>query len=115
MHVFLSLASGSLLSVGQLRDVGCYALFHKDFVNIFYNNHLVLSGIRTDQTNGLWSITPTPSPHPSSELCNNISIEDIPYVCNVLTPHDNMTEKIKFLQVSMEYPTNHYFYRSQQE
>ena len=105
MHVFPSLASGSLLSVGQLCDVGCYAVFHKHFVKIFYNNHLILSGSRTDKTNGLWSIAPTPSPHPGSELCNNISTNDIPYVCNVLTPHNNMTEKIKFLQASMGYPT----------
>ena len=109
MHVFPSLASGSLLSVGQLCDVGCYAVFYNHFVNIFYNNHLILSGSRTDKTNGLWSIAPTPSPHHSSELCNNISTNDIPYVCNVLTPHNNMTEKIKFLQASMGYPTNRLF------
>ena len=105
VHVFPFLASGSLLSVGQLYDVGCYAVFHKHFVKIFYNNHLILSGSRTDKTNGLWSIAPTPSPRLSSELRNNISTNDIPYVCNVLTPHNNMTGKIKFLQASMGYLT----------
>ena len=43
-----------------------------------------------------------------SEICNAVRIEDTPstsYICNVLTLHDNMTEKIKFLQAAMGYST----------
>ena len=48
---------------------------------------------------------PTPFPRPSSKICNNRSTDDIPYEYNVLTPHDNITEKVKFLQAAMGYPT----------
>ena len=60
------------------------------------------------QMNALWSISPTLILLSSSDLCNSISTEDTQftsYVCNVLTPYDNMTEKINFLQAAMGYRT----------
>ena len=48
-HVFPSLASGSLISVGVLCDAGCIATFGKNFVNITLNGETVLSGVRTDR------------------------------------------------------------------
>ena len=53
VHVFPSLASGSLLSIGQLCDVGCHAYFHKNIVKVIYKNNIILSGTRTHRTNGL--------------------------------------------------------------
>ena len=46
-HIFLSLASGSLYSVGQLFDNGCEAYFNKNICAITKNGKLVLSGTRT--------------------------------------------------------------------
>ena len=113
VHVFPSLASGSLLSIGQLCDVGCHAYFHKNNVKVIYQNNIILSGTRTSQTNGLWSISIPPSSISKIPACNGITptatvnnkLPENLYACNVLTPHDNKTETIKFLQASMGYPT----------
>ena len=46
-HIFLSLASGSLYSVGQLCEDGCDAYFNKNICTIKTNWNLVLSGTCT--------------------------------------------------------------------
>jgi hypothetical protein len=57
-HIFPSLTSGSLLSIGQLCDYGCDVNFNKLNVTIHHGLDLVLKGVRCPN-NGLWSI-PTP-------------------------------------------------------
>ena len=52
-HIFSSLASGSLYSVGQLCDDGCEAYLDKDVCRITKNGLLVLSGTRTPNSR-LW-------------------------------------------------------------
>ena len=46
-HIFSSLASGSLYSVGQLCDDGCEAYFNKTSCTITKKGKLVLSGTHT--------------------------------------------------------------------
>ena len=45
----------SLLSIGQLCNDDCIALFHKKFLHIYKNNKLILRGNR-NQLDGLWDI-----------------------------------------------------------
>jgi hypothetical protein len=53
-----NLTSGTLVSVGQLCDNGCQALFHQHSVTIFYDNRPVLYGTRPG-LRSLWTLTPS--------------------------------------------------------
>ena len=53
-HIFPHLASGSLLSIGQLCDAGCTALFETHKLYIFHNGKIILQGTR--QPSKLWTI-----------------------------------------------------------
>jgi hypothetical protein len=60
-HLFPALSSGALLSIGQLCDHGCQAVFNASTVNIIKNHKTVLQGQR-NPTNGMWVIQlPTPA------------------------------------------------------
>eukprot|EP00978_Attheya_sp_CCMP212_P035592 scaffold155660_cov58-Attheya_sp.AAC.4 len=66
-HIFPSLTSGSLLSIGQLYDHDdCDVNFNKLNVTIHHGLDLILKGVRCPD-NGLWSI-PTPPIHQSTKL-----------------------------------------------
>jgi hypothetical protein len=54
-HLFPALSSGALLSIGQLCDHGCQAIFNVSTVEIIKNNKSTLKGHRTP-TNGMWLI-----------------------------------------------------------
>ena len=45
----------SLLSIGQLCDHGCIAMFTKDDLQVFQNKKIVLQGYR-NSTDGLWDV-----------------------------------------------------------
>ena len=117
VHVFPSLASGSLLSIGQLCDFGCHAIFHKNAVQRIYNNNVILTGTRSVASNGLWivnvnrpSFDEIPScnilaPAHTNERCSDVFATE-KYFSNVLTPHNNsIQERVIFLQATMGYPT----------
>ena len=53
-HIFSSLASGSLLSIGQLYDHGWSAYFDKTKLYIMYNGHIIMQG--SCGPTKLWSI-----------------------------------------------------------
>ena len=53
-HVIPNLSSASLLSIGQLCDDDCLALFNKEKVFIFQQNKLILKGKRK-HSNGMWT------------------------------------------------------------
>ena len=55
-HLFSSLASGNLLSIGQLCDNGCTAHFTKDTATISFRDQPILRGTRNSQTK-LWHLT----------------------------------------------------------
>jgi hypothetical protein len=48
------LRTGTLVSLAQLCDDDCIAVFSKFDVKILKNNQVIITGVRTD--NGLWSI-----------------------------------------------------------
>ena len=54
-HVFPSLTSASLISIGQLCDDGCTAILNDKALTIYKNGHPVLRGIR-NLVDGLWDI-----------------------------------------------------------
>jgi hypothetical protein len=58
-HIFDSLKSGSLISLGQLCDDDCVALFTKYDVKIYKNGQVIIVGKR-NAANGLWNIPLAP-------------------------------------------------------
>jgi hypothetical protein len=58
-HIFEDLKSGSLISIGQLCDDDCVALFSKYNVQIIKNGQVIIVG-RRNSTNGLWNIPLAP-------------------------------------------------------
>ena len=54
-HLFPALSSGALLSIGQLCDHGCQAVFNASTVNIIKTHKTILQGQR-NPTNGMWVI-----------------------------------------------------------
>ena len=87
VHVFPSLASGSLLSIEQLCDFGCYAIFHTKTVQIIFkiifNNKIILVGTRSVASNGLWIVNVN---HPSANEKSS---------CNILSPFPIATSGIE--------------------
>ena len=66
VHVFPSLASGSLLSIGQLCDSGCTATFTASTATISRNGQPIITGHR-NKLSKLWTIYPTPIPPPPNK------------------------------------------------
>jgi hypothetical protein len=64
-HIFQGLKSGSLISIGQLCDDDCVALFTKFNVKLYKNGKVIIIGKR-NATNGLWNIPLAPKPAPSN-------------------------------------------------
>ena len=54
-HIFDDLQSGSLISIGQLCDDDCVALFTKYDVKIYKDGKVITVGQRND-VNGLWNV-----------------------------------------------------------
>jgi hypothetical protein len=49
-HLFPTLGNTSLISIGQLCDVGCAAYFTAPEVEIIYEKRIILRGKRNDTT-----------------------------------------------------------------
>ena len=63
VHLFPSLATGSLISIGQLCDSGCTATFTKTKATVSHNGNTILQGTRHPATT-LWHLDPDQSsPH----------------------------------------------------
>ena len=73
-HVFPQLRSASLLSVGQLCNDNCEVKFTKDYVKVFKNNEIIISGLR-NQKDGLWDV-PIPQPSSPTKVANVIIKKD---------------------------------------
>ena len=54
-HVFNDLTTGSLISMVQLCDDNCIAIFTKFDVKTLKQNQVIVTGLR-DRTNSLWNI-----------------------------------------------------------
>ena len=89
-HIFPKLASGSLLSIGQLCDAGCTALFEKRKLYIFHKGKIILQGTR--QPSRLWTIDSTTTP-------------SIHHTVNTAIDMPTIAERIKFYHASLFSPT----------
>ena len=57
-YMFDDLKTGSLISIGQLCDDDCIAIFSRYNLKIIKNNKIIINGKRKD--NGLWDIPVQP-------------------------------------------------------
>ena len=61
-HIFPSLGNTTLISIGQLCDYGCLALFAATTASVTLNGVEILSGHRSFATQHLWHLTAPTSP-----------------------------------------------------
>ena len=91
-HLFQSLASGSLISIGQLCDAGCEAYFNKNTVNITLNGQIIINGHRSNKTKWLREL----------KMANSKTAKHhINAVCALPTMH----ERANFYRAAMFSPT----------
>jgi hypothetical protein len=55
-HIFPQMGNISLLSLGQLCDHGCTAVFERNRVTVYFKNEVLLTRTRSRETNYLWYI-----------------------------------------------------------
>ena len=89
--IFPGLKAGSLISVGQLCDNGCKALFETTQVKIYYNDQVIMTGKRSSETNNLWLL----------EIDASLSTQDRTGDATIgtaysLVAHDTIAERIAF-------------------
>jgi hypothetical protein len=70
-HIFDRLQSGSLISIGQLCDDECVALFTKYNVKIIKDGKIIIIGAR-DSSNGLWNIPLAPKAQPLASTAPHV-------------------------------------------
>ena len=100
-HTFDDLHSSSLLSVGQLCDADCSALFTRESLKVYNKcNDLVLTGHQRNQNDGLWDV-------------NLSSLQSAPPVSppmaslNAVLCYDKTkSELTAYLHATAGYPTN---------
>ena len=96
--VFPALASGSLVSIGQLCDSGCTALLDATTTTVRYKNKVALEGSRARE--GVWNIS-----EPSDERINQLlNTDHVNFVVNVLCPDTTLRDRIIFLHAAFGYP-----------
>ena len=93
-HIFPSLASGSLLSIGQLADHGCEAHFTETHVYITKDDKIVLVGHRSKATNGMWEMDMTP-----------VTSTPTSYKVNAIMKLPGVADKVNFYIACMFSPT----------
>jgi hypothetical protein len=104
-HIFPSLKSHSLLSIGQLCDRGCKALFTHNGVTITRDDLVLLTGTRSDATNGLWTLDPLrPSTTPLASSSTPIT-GSVNAMFHTTLAHDTMTNRIAFYHASLFSPS----------
>jgi hypothetical protein len=104
-HVFPSLQSHSLLSIGQLCDHGCKAVFTNDCVTITRDDLVLLTGTRSSSTNGLWTLdslgpTTTSSVTPSGPITSSVNA-----LLHTTLAHDTIANRIAFYHASLFSPS----------
>ena len=101
-HGFPHLASGSLLSIGQLCDSQCTAIFDATSAKVYHNRHItvqptgppILTGTR-DKHDKLWSVQLPPPPHPPST----------PVYRALSAQRPTLSQRISFYHASLFSPT----------
>jgi hypothetical protein len=99
-HVFPTLTSGSLISIGTLCDHGCTATFTADSVTIALNGTTILHGTRS-VNNGLWHLHLS-SPSPT----NPTTIDDATptQFANSVIPQTTIADRIAFYHATLFSP-----------
>ena len=92
VHLFESLASGALISLGKLCDSGCTAYFNATKVYIFFKGKIIMQGARSNATNNLWKVNGTKVEQPTMSL-------------NAVIDKPTIAERIKFYHASLFSPT----------
>ena len=102
-HVFLfnDLATGSLLSIGQLCDDDCIALFSKYHLKILKNNKVIIEGRRND--NGLWDV---PLHKPTTQTQHSTVDTHIPMANGIIRQNQTKKELAQYLSASLLAPAN---------
>jgi hypothetical protein len=104
-HVFPSLQSHSLLSIGQLCDHGCKAVFTNDCITVTRNDIVIITGTRYPSTKGLWTLDPiapttTPSIEQSSPITGSVNA-----MFHTTLAHNTIANRIAFYHVSIFSPS----------
>jgi hypothetical protein len=102
-HVFPSLQSHSLLSIGQLCDHGCKAVFTHSKVTITRDDLIMLTGTRSIATNGLWTLDPLdPSSlaAPSNPITGSVNA-----MFHTTLAHATITNRIAFYHARLSPPS----------
>jgi hypothetical protein len=104
-QVFQSLQSDSLLSIGQLCNHGCKAVFTNDCVTVTRNDIVLLTGTSPPSTNMLWTLDPivpttTPSVEQSSPITGSVNT-----MFHTTLAHDTIANLIAFYHASLFSPS----------
>jgi hypothetical protein len=105
VHVFPSLQSHSLLSIGKLCDHRCKAVFTHNGVTITRDDLVLLTGTISNATNGLWTLDPldpptTPLAAPSSPITLSVNA-----MFHTTLAHDTIANRIAFYHASLFSPS----------
>ena len=96
-HIFPTLTSGSLVSIGLLCDHGCTATFTAHDVTITHQGQPILTGLRSPTTR-LWSLAlPHQVPPSLPPLATYAAAQTLP-------PTTNMQQRIAFLHAALFSP-----------
>ena len=97
-HIFLHLASGTLISIGKFHVAGCTINMDARTLAITRYGDTGLTGTR--KPGDLWYLNEPIDSTASSDPIVSTS----PYTYNVLLPTNLLSEKIKFLHAAVGYP-----------
>ena len=100
-HLFPDLTSGSLLSIGQLCDAGCTALFNRTTVTIRSASTILATGKRAP--NGLWTIKIGPN-IPDLNPSWPPTTPTLPLANLSTLAHQTASDRIAFLHAAAGYP-----------
>jgi hypothetical protein len=104
-HIFPSLKSHSLLSIGKLCDHGCKAVFTHTGVTLTLDDLVLLTGTISDATNGLWTLDPvrqstTPLAASSTPITGSVNA-----MFHTTLAHDTIANRIAFYHASLFSPS----------
>ena len=92
VHLFDTLASGSLLSLGKLCNEGCTAYFNAKKVYIFFQGKSFLHGFRSASTTFLWKLNKDHNHYQEDEEVQSLNTA-------IYNPY--IAERIKFYHASL--------------
>ena len=93
-HIFPHLASGSLISIGQLCNHGCKAVFDATTVTITHHNEIILQGIRSPISR-LWTLDLPSAPPASTNQLDS---------ANAMAHNSNIADRVAFYHAAMFSP-----------